>query len=293
MPHAKADDGVKIYYEETGEGAPVIFVHEYAGDLRSWEPQLRHFSRRYRCIAFNARGYPPSDVPEEVGRYSQDLARDDIKAVLDQLGIDKAHVVGLSMGGFATLHFGLAYPGRARSLVVAGCGYGAEADKRGQFKEEVEKAAHFIDSQGIETFAESYGKGPTRVQFETKDPRGWREFAEQLAEHSQVGMANTLRGVQGGRPSLWQLEDAMKKLTVPVLLMTGDEDEPCLAPSLYMKRTIGSSGLVVVPRSGHTINIEEPDAFNRAVADFYAQVEAGRWGSRDPRSVTVSILGER
>src|SRR5262245_6361312 len=125
MPHLTTDDGVQLYYEETGAGVPIVFVHEFAGDVRAWEPQVRYFSRRYRCIAYNARGYPPSDVPAAPEHYSQNRARDDIRAVLDALSIDKAHVVGLSMGGFASLHFGFAYPERAHSLVVAGAGYGA------------------------------------------------------------------------------------------------------------------------------------------------------------------------
>ena len=136
MPHITTDDGVRLYYEETGSGTPIVFVHEFADDYRSFEPQVRHFARRYRCIAYNARGYPPSEVPEDAARYSQERARDDIRAVLDGLAIAKAHVIGVSMGGFATLHFGLAYPIRAASLVVAGCGYGAEPSKRQQFHDE-------------------------------------------------------------------------------------------------------------------------------------------------------------
>src|SRR5215831_5102121 len=104
-------------------GSSGRLLHEFAGDYRSWETQVRHFARSYRCISYNARGYPPSDVPADGERYSQDRARDDIRAVLDALKIDKAHIVGLSMGGFAALHFGFTYPQRARSLVVAGCGY--------------------------------------------------------------------------------------------------------------------------------------------------------------------------
>src|SRR5688500_9378176 len=116
MPLIAADDGVKLHYEEAGSGAPIVFVHEFAGDCRSWEPQLRHFSRRYRCVAYNARGYPPSDVPDDFERYSQARARDDIRSVLDGLGLPAAHVVGLSMGAFATLHFGMQYPERALSI---------------------------------------------------------------------------------------------------------------------------------------------------------------------------------
>src|ERR1043166_8983454 len=183
MPHLTTDDGVKLYYEETGAGIPIVFVHEFAGDYRAWEPQVRYLSRRYRCIVFNARGYPPSDVPKDANSYSQELARDDIRAVLDGLKIDKAHIVGLSMGGFATLHFGFTYPDRARSLVVAGCGYGAEPDKRAQFAAEAEAAAANFQALGIDKAADGYALGPTRVQFQNKDPRGWKEFRDQLAEH--------------------------------------------------------------------------------------------------------------
>src|SRR5215467_16094956 len=130
MPHVTTDDGVRLYCEETGSGTPIVFVHEFADDCRGFEPQIRYFARRYRCIAYNARGYPPSDVPKDPERYSQDRARDDIRSVLDGLKIDKAHIVGLSMGGFAALHFGFTYQDRARSLTIGGCGYGAAPDQR-------------------------------------------------------------------------------------------------------------------------------------------------------------------
>jgi pimeloyl-ACP methyl ester carboxylesterase len=293
MPFVNAADGVKLYVEEAGSGTPIVFVHEFAGDHRSWEPQLRYFARRYRCVAFNARGYPPSDVPADAGNYSQDHARDDIRAVLDGLSIAKAHVVGLSMGGFAALHFGLQYPERALSLVVAGCGYGAQPGKREQFQHEVERTAETIATQGMAKAAESYALGPTRVQFQNKDRRGWAEFAGLLAEHSSPGSSLTMLGVQRRRPSLYDLVERMQRLTVPTLIVTGDEDEPCLEPGLLMKRSIKTSGLVVIPNSGHTINLEEPDLFNRACDDFFHQVEAGRWPVRDKRATTATILGER
>ena len=124
------DDGVRLHYEEAGSGTPIVFVHEFAGDARSWEPQVRHFSRRYRCIAYCARGYPPSEVPESFERYSQERARDDIRSVLDGLKIERAHIVGLSMGANATLHFGLTYPRRVLSLTFAGGGYGSSPATR-------------------------------------------------------------------------------------------------------------------------------------------------------------------
>ncbi|MFZ1920938.1 MAG: alpha/beta hydrolase [Xanthobacteraceae bacterium] len=290
MPHLTADDGVKLYYEETGTGLPIVFVHEFAGDYRAYESQVRHFSRSYRCIAYNARGYPPSDVPDDVERYSQDRARDDIRAVLDALRIDKAHIVGLSMGGFATLHFGFTYPERARSLVIAGCGYGAVPDKRAQFVAETEAAAARFESMSMAQAAESYAQAPSRVQLQNKDPRGFREFVEQLAQHSGKGAALTMRGVQKRRPSLFDLVDKIKTVKAPTLIMTGDEDFPCLEPALLLKSTIMTSALVVLPNSGHAINLEEPELFNRCVDDFLRSVDTGAWRPRDPRAMAASIL---
>jgi pimeloyl-ACP methyl ester carboxylesterase len=293
MPHARTDDGIRLYYEETGRGVPVIFVHEFAGDHRSWEPQMRHFGQRYRAIAYNARGYPPSDVPEAVGAYSQARAADDIAAVLDHLGIAQAHVVGLSMGGFATLHFGFRHAARALSLAVCGCGYGAAPERREAFREEGANTVAFIRAHGMRAFAERYAFGPTRVQFQNKDPRGFAEFLEQLAGHSATGSANTQLGVQRERPSLYDLVGEMEALPVPTLIVTGDEDWPCLEPGLLMKRHIAGAGLAVMPNCGHGINLEDPDGFNRIIGDFVACVDAGAWPVRDKRAMAGSITGMR
>ena len=292
MPHASAKDGTRLHYEEAGSGTPLIFIHEFAGDHRSWEPQLRFFSRYFRCITYAARGFPPSEVPEDGERYSQAHARDDAIAVLDHLKVDRAHVVGLSMGGFAALHVGIAYPKRARSLVIAGCGYGAEPEKKDKFRAECEAAASSFLSNWSEA-AGKYALGPTRVQFQNKDPRGWAEFARQLGEHSPKGQALTMRGVQMRRPSLYELVEDMKRIGVPALIVTGDEDDPCLEPALLMKRIIATAGLVVLPRAGHTSNIEDPDAFNRALFEFFMLVDQGRCAPRDPRSSASGILGFR
>ena len=291
MPQAVTEDGVRLHVEETGSGAAVIFVHEFAGDGRSWEAQLRHFGQRFRAISFSARGYPPSDVPADPSAYGQARAADDIAAVLDHLRIERAHVVGLSMGGFATLHFGFRHPHRALSLCVAGCGYGAEPGERAKFQREADVIAESLGRDGMAAFAARYALGPTRVQFETKDPRGFAEFAAALAEHSALGSANTQLGVQRERPSLYDLVDEMRRLSVPTLILTGDEDWPCLQPGLLMKREIPTAALAVMPNCGHTINLEAPDAFNRIVGDFLFQVECGRWPRRDPRAISASVTG--
>jgi pimeloyl-ACP methyl ester carboxylesterase len=278
MPTLPTDDGVNLYYEETGSGLPVVFVHEFAGDCLSWEPQVRHFSRRYRCITYNARGYPPSDVPAEVERYSQERAREDIRCVLDALGIDRAHVVGLSMGAFATLHFGMAHGARARSLVVAGCGYGAHPGQREQFQRDARALAASMLERGMPHAAATYGHGPARLQLRAKDPRAFEDFVRRFGSHSAQGSANTMLGYQARRPSLYDLTAEMARIEAPTLVIAGDEDDPTLEPGLLMKRTIPGAGLAVLPRSGHALNLEEPALFNRLIEAFFAQVEAGRWG---------------
>lgn len=288
---ALTSDGLKLYVEETGTGYPVLFLHEFAGDFRSWEAQVRALSRRYRCITYNARGYPPSDVPTDPSAYSQQRAVDDAVAVLDALECDSAHIVGISMGGFCALHLALRHPERTRSLVVAGCGYGAQPQREASFRAECQAIAEAFEEEGAERFGWRYAQGPARVQLERKDPRTWTEFAAQLAEHSSVGSALTMRGVQGARPSLYSLTEELAALTVPTLVITGDEDEGCLEPGLMLKRTIPTAGLAVLPKTGHTSNLEEPELFNRTLTDFLGAVENDAWGQRDPRSVTGGVMG--
>ena len=290
MPFATTTDGVKIYFEESGSGTPIVFVHEFGGDHRSWEPQMRHFARRHRCITYAARGYPPSDVPTETASYSQRIAVNDIVAVMDASGIDRAHIVGLSMGGFAVLHLGLTHPERALSLTVAGAGYGAEKQYEAYFREVSLEVARQFQAQGSQQFAKTYSLGASRVQFQNKDPRGWAEFAQQLGEHDALGSANTMRGVQATRPSLYDLEAPLSKLAVPTLVMVGDEDDHCLQPGIFLKRTIPACGLLVLPKAGHTLNLEEPERFNSFVEEFIATVEAGRWSPRDPRAIPAQIM---
>jgi pimeloyl-ACP methyl ester carboxylesterase len=290
MPFAIAADGVKLYFEEAGSGTPIVFVHEFGGDHRSWEPQMRHFARRHRCITYAARGYPPSDVPTEVAAYSQRIAATDILAVMDGAGVDRAHVVGLSMGGFAVLHLGLIAPARALSLTVAGAGYGAEKQHEAYFRDVSLEVARQFEAQGSHQFAKTYALGASRVQFQNKDPRGWAEFAQQLGEHDAVGSANTMRGVQATRPSLYDLEASLAALAVPTLVIVGDEDDHCLQPGLFLKRTIPACGLLVLPKVGHTLNLEEPERFNSFLGEFITTVEAGRWLPRDARAVPAQIM---
>ena len=272
-------DGVRLYVEETGSGDAIVFVHELNSDYRGWEAQVRWFSRLYRCVTFNARGYPPSDVPSDASLYGMPFVVHDIAAVVKALGVPKAHVVGSSMGAYAALHFGVMYPDLARSLVVSGVGSGSAVSDRAAWVAESEANARAYLEEGSRAVAEVVGRGPTRVQLQRKDPRGFQEFLSHLSEHSPEGKARTLIGYQARRPSLQDFKKEFSVLQMPVLLVAGDEDEPCLETTLWLKKTLANAGLWICPNSGHAIHLEEPDAFNRNLGGFFHAVERGRWRS--------------
>jgi len=263
-----APDGVRLFVESVGDGPPIVFAHEFGGDTTSWQPQVAGLSDRYRCITFNARGYPPSDVPEDPDAYSLRHSRDDLIAILDALSIERASLVGLSMGSFTCLHAALAQPERFGALVVAGTGYGSELSELETFRAAMRRNADAIETNGMAWFADWYGHDPARIQLETKDPRAFEAQWDRLARHSVRGSASTMRGVQGRRPSLFELTNELGALTVPTLIVCGEEDVAAIEGSRFLERTIPASRLVMLPRTGHLVNLEDPDGFNRLVADF-------------------------
>ena len=278
MPTFSTNDGVSIYYEEAGRGFPLLFSHEFAGDITSWEPQVNFFARRYRVITYCHRGYPPSEVPEDPEAYSQDRLVSDMRDLLRHLGIEQAHIAGLSMGGSAAVSFAIAHREMCRSIVVASAGSGTT--DRDRLLASWQQLSELMLTEGMEEFAEGYANGPERVQFRRKDPVGWEKFRSGLASHSAQGSAYTFRGVQMRRPTIYQMEEQLRSIDVPALIVLGDEDEPCLEPGLFMKRTLPRCGLSIFPQSGHTINLEEPALFNQTILDFLTAVEAGIWVHR-------------
>lgn len=270
-------EGIRLFVEETGTGDAIVLVHELHSDYRGWEAQARWFSRFYRSITFNARGYPPSDVPSDPSLYGLPFVVRDIAAVIQGLGISKAHIVGSSMGAYAALHFGLMFPEMARSLVIASVGSGSPPADRAAWVTESEASARMYLEQGAVAAAEVAGRRPNRMQLLRKDPRGFEEFMSHLREHSPEGKALTLLGYQARRPSLQDYQKEFSGLEMPVLLIAGDEDDPCLETTLWLKKTLPNAGLWISPNSGHAINLEEPAAFNRVAEDFFSAVERGRW----------------
>ena len=289
MPFIKSKN-IDLFYQETGEGTPILFVHEFAGDYRSWEHQTEFFSKKYKTITYNARGFPPSQVPKDVNSYSQDIALEDLINVIKELSITPCHVVGLSMGGFAALYLGMKNPELARSIVVAGCGYGSVIEQQENFRKEALEVARRFRSDDMEDFGRVYTAGPTRVQLERKNLTEYKKFVNYFLEHSSEGCALTMEGLQSARPSIYEFEEELSKMRIPTMILTGDEDEPCLEPGLFLKRTIPTSALVTFPNAGHLINLEEPEMFNRLVQEFINEVDAGNWPTRDERSKSNSAL---
>ena len=277
MPYANAADGTRLYYEESGDGVPIVFVHEFSGDLRSWAPQVRYFRRNFRCVAFNARGYPPSDVPERVSKYSQALAVDDLAAVMRHLRVRKAHIVGCSMGSQSTLHFGLTYPAMAMSLTMIGAGSGSNYANREEQKRTAEANARRYEDEGLWAMLQRVRKAPNRVRLKDKNPRAWEDFGRRFMEHSALGCANIQRGIQGRRPPITSLGKQLGALKLPTHMVVGDEDTGAIDPSLFVKRTCPSARLTIVPATGHLVNQEEPELFNKLTERFLEEVESGHW----------------
>ncbi len=284
MPHAVASDDVRLYFEEAGSGTPILFLHEFAADHSNWEPQMRYFSRGHRCIAYSARGYTPSDVPAAEA-YTYRHFYTDALAVLDHLQIAKAHFVGLSMGSYSSLQVALHAPERMLSMTLAGVGSGSNLENLEAFRKQCLANAEQFEKLGSADVAKVTREAPGRIPFLVKDPRGHADFYAALARHDAKGSANTMRGFQAGRPSIYTLTEAIGKAATPALIICGDEDDSCVEPSLFLKKHLPAAGLTFFPKSGHVLNLEEPALFNEMVARFIALAEAGRWGVRDPRSI--------
>ena len=290
MPYVEAA-GAKLYFEERGYGYPIIFIHEFASDMRGWESQLRYFSRGYRCIAYNARGYLPSDVPEDPSSYSWELAVDDIAALTRGLSIERAHLVGLSMGGYTALQFGLRCPERVSALVAGSVGSGCHPSHRDAWLRETSVLSRIFVEHGMVSMAERMARGPARIQLKYKDRKSWREFVIRLRQLSPQGMSNTMAHCQATRPSLHDLRDQLSDMAVPVLLAVGDEDARCLETNLMLKSALPNAGLWICPNTGHAINLEEPSAFNGQVEGFLSAVERGSWRHGFPGTEIVPRLG--
>ncbi|AHK35804.1 alpha/beta fold hydrolase [Rhodococcus opacus] len=290
-PPVETSDGIRLHVTDTGDGEPVLFLHEYAGDHRSWSRQVAELREDFRCVTYAARGYTPSDVPTRPSAYSWQRAVEDALNVLDALELQTVHIVGLSMGGYTALQLGLRHPDRVRSVMAVSAGSGSDPAGRPAYLEEARIVAKQLRFHGSAPVGRAMGEGPSRVQLKHRDEQAWHEMIEQFSEQSAEGRALTILQIQACRPSLHDMIDDFRSFSVPLLVVNGDEDEACLSTGIMLKRTVPSCGMHILPNSGHVPNLEDPRQFNGIIRRFIHTVESDTWPVRDPRSRLTSQFG--
>lgn len=267
-------DGVRLYFEEAGQGPAIVFLHEFAAELQSWWSQVEYLKEDYRCIAFNARGYPPSDVPTTAGDYGEDRSVSDLVSIIDALALDTAYLVGTSMGASVALHAALRHPLKIRGLVLASIGSGSEVQRREAYVERMKSVAEILATRGVAEFASHIANGDSRAPMRRKKPDEWKAATERLAGLSAMGLIHTLEQIQLRRSSLLEYEQELRRLSVPTLLVAGDQDAAVMNTMQFLRRSIPGAGLKVYPWSGHTLNMEECDSFNLDVKSFFDAIES-------------------
>ena len=276
MPYFAASDGCRLWYEEIGQGAPVVFVHEFGGDHRSWSEQTVVLSKRYRCITYAARGFLPSDAPKDLSSYGQAQATGDLLALVDYLALDSFHLVGTSMGSFTSLDFTLRHGPRVRSLTLIGNSSGPRGDtERSTYRSDwLETEINAREKGGGAGAVAVLAEDPAYRSFRENRPEAWRAYADRLAEQSVEGALNILRTLHWNRRSLWEDEARLRLVDCPVLLVHGREDYYLVGETnAFLNSVIPQAVLELFPQTGHLVNLERPDKFNALLRDHMAVVE--------------------
>jgi len=251
MPKVRVND-IELYYEVHGQGYPVVFLHGFSGTVNMWQPQVPVLSQECQFIIYDARGHGQSESPPSVDRYSADIVVEDLRQLLGALGIEKAVVGGLSMGGYQSLRFYLRHPEMVTALILmdTGPGYRNPA-RREEWNRQLEGTANLLETRGIEAYVEA---APTYTS---------REI---LLKLSPIGLANMARKVVAQHDPL--VIENLGEIKVPTLVLVGENDTPFLQASEYMSKTIPGAQHVVIPEAGHAANQDNTEVFNRAVLDF-------------------------
>jgi pimeloyl-ACP methyl ester carboxylesterase len=268
MPLA-AVNGIRLYYEATGKGRPVVFVHGFGCGIRSWDLQIPALAPKHRVIAYDVRGHGLSEAPTAASAYSQPTSVEDLRQLLAALKIRRTALVGLSMGGNIALNFALAHPSLVSALVVADTGAGS--DGHADWVATTHAFAAALDAGGTEAFADMAMASPLFSPYCARGPAAQRFIRACLMTHRARGVAHTAREVLAKRPRIYELEPRLAALRVPTLLIVGDGDDPCLKIHDFMARTIPGARSLVLRATGHLSNLESPAAFNSAVNRFLAK----------------------
>jgi len=268
MPIARVND-IALYYESMGAGrSPLVLVHGFACGIRSWDLQVPSLAPGRGVVAYDLRGHGISEAPGEASAYSQATSVADLGALLAHLGILRAALCGLSMGGNIALNFALAHPDMVSALVVADTGAGS--DDTADWVRDVHAFARTLDRDGMEAFADAACANQLFARYIAQGPEAERRIRACLMTHRAHGIAHTAREVLARRPTIYSLEDRLRRLRVPTLLIVGEHDDPCRKIHDFMARTIPGARSVVLPGLGHLTPLEAPDRFNRLVSRFLA-----------------------
>lgn len=273
-------NGVSLYYEVAGHGPPLVLAHGFACGLRMWDPQVKALARRWRVVTYDVRGHGISEAPADPAAYSQPIFVADLRALLERLGIRRAAVGGLSMGGNIALNFALAHAEMVTALVIADTGAGS--DQTAEWVATVHSLAGALEREGVEAFADSALANPLFARYAAQGPAAERFIRSCLMTHRARGLALTAREVLAKRPTIYSLGPRLRALAVPTLLIVGEHDEPCVKVHRFMAEAIPGARSVTIPGVGHLTNLEAPRAFTRAVTAFLAGHTRGRRSAPTP-----------
>jgi 2-succinyl-6-hydroxy-2,4-cyclohexadiene-1-carboxylate synthase len=264
---------VTYSYVEQGEGEAVVLLHGFTGSSASWGPVLPGLAERYRVVAVDLLGHGESDAPDDPGRYAMPRVAADIAALLDHLGVERAHLAGYSMGGRLALYLALASPERWRSLILESSSPGlATAEERAGRVASDEELAAFIEAEGMAAFVDNWERLPLFASQEMLPAAVRAQQRWQRLQNRPAGLAGSLRGMGTGvQPALW---GRLPELALPALLLAGALDKKFVAIAQKMARLIPGATLAMVPGAGHTIHLEQPEMWLRVTREWL-----GEWGS--------------
>lgn len=265
------DEGVTLFFEETGSGAPILFVHEFGGDYRSWYRQVPVLSQTHRCITYSARGFFPSAIPSARSQYGQAQSTADVLALLDHLEIEAAHLVGTSMGSFTSLDFALNYPLRVKSVTLVGNSSGPrdEAEREGYRQNWVGHEMRLRETQGAKGAVKVLEQDPAYQSFQKNDPEGWATYAKNLHSQSAEGAVNVLATLHWHRRSLFDDEVRLRAFKKPVQLVTGEEDYYLVGETnAFLQSVLSTATWHRFEATGHLVNIERAREFNTLMCEF-------------------------
>ena len=265
-------NGVTIHYESYGSGFPLILAYGLGGNTGQWQPQVVALSEGYRLILWDPRGHGQSESPPRRDQYSLDISADDLHGLMDHLDLPKAYVGGLSMGGAIATRFTLAHPERVAALLIIDSATASGIPLPTAVKASLEKNVELASAQGMEAVADhAIAASPNIAGRVRQGPEAVRAIRKVIVANSPIGYANTVQAILDSD----SITDRLPQIKVPTLVLVGDEDTALPAAHVTHER-IASSELVIIPNAGHLSNLEQPDAFNRAMLKFLVAMDAQR-----------------